>query len=610
MFLILSLAIFCLAAIDSYAATSTVTKTADTDDGVCDTDCSLREAVFAAAPGDTIVFSLLFNSPQTISLTAGQITINGDLTITGPGRSLLTVHGVLGEKGLGRLFITRSNNAISMSNMTLTGGCACGVGNTEGDDAWGGAISAGSVDLRLENMSFTYNRAYWRTANGTFWTGYGGAVLARNVTLINCEFYGNYSVVSGGAIYAGGVDVTDSQISQNAGGFVLYSYNGPINVHHSALSHNHSDGFSYEGGAIAGGDINVYNSIFSDNDWSIYGSSIHVENSTFINMDSDRNQGSTIEVVQGGVGVVQVSVIANHDGPGIWNQGTLSILNTAVTGNKTGIITKGGNLFVTNSTVSGNVRLFSNVNSGGIDCQPDHNGNGARVVMTNSTIADNEGAAGGGVYSCPNCSLTLQNSIVADNTSSQGVPDISGAVISRGSNLIGNTTGSSGWIAGDLLNANALLAPLGNNGGSTFTHALLPGSPAINAGNNSLAIDPLTMLPLTQDQRGRSRFVGGRMPTVDIGAYEASYSPSPVTVSGRITTYSGRGIERTRIRIDDGQGNVFYTQTNPFGYYRLINLIPGTTYTITITNKLYLFTSPQFFTADEDRDDLNFITGF
>ncbi len=96
---------------------------------------------------------------------------------------------------------------------------------------------------------------------------------------------------------------------------------------------------------------------------------------------------------------------------------------------------------------------------------------------------------------------------------------------------------------------------------------------------------------------------------VDIGAYEASYSSSPVNVSGRITTYSGRGIERTRIRIDDGQGNVFYTQTNPFGYYRLNNLIPGMTYTITVTHKLYLFTSPQFFTADQNRDDLNFMTG-
>jgi hypothetical protein len=115
------------------------------------------------------------------------------------------------------------------------------------------------------------------------------------------------------------------------------------------------------------------------------------------------------------------------------------------------------------------------------------------------------------------------------------------------------------------------------------------------------------MLPLEHDQRRRDRIVGGR---VDIGAYEASYSSSPITVSGRIASYSGRGIERTRIKIDDGRGNVLYAQTNPFGYYRFNYLTPGTTYSITITHKLYLFSSPQFFTADQNRDDLNFITGF
>jgi hypothetical protein len=263
-------------------------------------------------------------------------------------------------------------------------------------------------------------------------------------------------------------------------------------------------------------------------------------------------------------------------------------------------------LFVTNSTISGNTAGGVPGAGGGIYDQT----GGGHIFIVNSTIANNTSVgAGGGVRIEPNGEGTFSNTIVAGNNSNGTLEeDASGIVMSNGTNLIGSTSGSSGWIASDLLNVNPLLAPLGNNGGSTFTHALLPGSPAVNAGNNSLAIDPLTMLPLMQDQRGRSRFVGGKNPTVDIGAYEASYSPSPVRVSGRITTYSGRGVERTRIKIDDGRGNVFYSQTNPFGYYRFKNLIPGTTYTITITNKLYLFTSPQFFTADQNRDDLNFIT--
>src|SRR5438128_2062441 len=87
-------------ALGTFAATLTVTKVEDTNDGVCDADCSLREAVSAAASGDTVVFSSLFNSPQTITLILGQIPIDKNLTITGTGQDLVTVSGNMA----GRLF--------------------------------------------------------------------------------------------------------------------------------------------------------------------------------------------------------------------------------------------------------------------------------------------------------------------------------------------------------------------------------------------------------------------------------------------------------------------------------------------------------------------------
>ena len=85
------------------------------------------------------------------------------------------------------------------------------------------------------------------------------------------------------------------------------------------------------------------------------------------------------------------------------------------------------------------------------------------------------------------------------------------------SNLIGTTA--------DPLNP--MLGPLANNGGPTQTMALLPGSPAINAGSNALAVDA-NGNPLTTDQRGAGfpRIVGG---TVDIGAYE--FTPLSQTIS-------------------------------------------------------------------------------
>src|SRR5687768_4590912 len=83
----------------SFAATFTVTKIADTNDGTCDADCSLREAVGAAgatADNDVIEFSsTVFGTVQTITLSGTDIIINGNgtLLIDGPGANLLTISG-------------------------------------------------------------------------------------------------------------------------------------------------------------------------------------------------------------------------------------------------------------------------------------------------------------------------------------------------------------------------------------------------------------------------------------------------------------------------------------------------------------------------------------
>ena len=117
---------------------------------------------------------------------------------------------------------------------------------------------------------------------------------------------------------------------------------------------------------------------------------------------------------------------------------------------------------------------------------------------------------------------TLGNTIVAGNTGqTTHVPRCQQRRLcwSQGSNLIGEIDGSSGWVGSDLTGTvatplNAMLAPLANNGGPTQTMALLPGSLAIDAGNNAL-------IPggVTTDQRGTGnpRIVNG---SVDIGAFE------------------------------------------------------------------------------------------
>ncbi len=150
---------------------------------------------------------------------------------------------------------------------------------------------------------------------------------------------------------------------------------------------------------------------------------------------------------------------------------------------------------------------------------------------TGGTDSPNPGGAGGnaqggGIYN-QNKSLALTNCIVSGDAANGGPasgggfgnpagpagvgsgPDLSGAFASQGHNLIGATAGSSGWVSSDLTGANPMLASLGNYGGPTETMALLPGSPAIDAGMSG------TGIPLT-DQRGMSR-VGA----TDIGAFES-----------------------------------------------------------------------------------------
>ncbi|HEX8999259.1 MAG TPA: choice-of-anchor Q domain-containing protein, partial [Blastocatellia bacterium] len=196
---------------------------------------------------------------------------------------------------------------------------------------------------------------------------------------------------------------------------------------------------------------------------------------------------------------------------------TLNVINSTVSNNTSnapgasgGGIDSPGTLTVTNSTITGNTKNNGSNNGGGIYT----NGN---ATITNSTITNNTtvGANGAGGLRSSGV-VTVRNSIIAANTSNTTVPDVFGSFATTGGgfNLIGNVGTATGFNqAGDQTGTgasplNPLLASLGSYGGPTSTHALLPGSPAINAGT-------ATGAP-SSDQRGIAR-VGN----VDIGAFES-----------------------------------------------------------------------------------------
>jgi hypothetical protein len=122
------------------------------------------------------------------------------------------------------------------------------------------------------------------------------------------------------------------------------------------------------------------------------------------------------------------------------------------------------------------------------------------------------------------CSSDLESDspsdLSTDNPSFADVNELSS------NNLIGDRNsagGLSNGINGNIVGTGAtnVLRPLADNGGSTATHALLPGSLATNAGNPAFALDS-EGLPLATDQRGFPRFA---FATNDIGAFEVSENP-------------------------------------------------------------------------------------
>jgi CSLREA domain-containing protein len=203
-----------------------------------------------------------------------------------------------------------------------------------------------------------------------------------------------------------------------------------------------------------------------------------------------------------------------QSGAGIRNEGNVNLSNATLTGNEStasfggGIAnTSTGTLVLTNVTISGN---RAENDSGGLDQGPGGQANLNNVTITGNT-ADTNGNGGGGGGVVAKGTVNLRSTIIAGNNdiSEPGVgasPNCIGSPISQGNNLIADRTGCAfAPRGGDLTNVKPLLGPLANNGGSTFTHALLAGSPAINAGGRGVT---------PADQRGVPR----RAP--DIGAYE------------------------------------------------------------------------------------------
>lgn len=276
-------------------------------------------------------------------------------------------------------------------------------------------------------------------------------------------------------------------------------------------------------------------------------------------------------IFNAGVLAMSMSVVdANHvtdnysDGGGIANIGTVTLDHGSITNNTANNSESsgtGGGIYninygetvslmtITNSTIANNT---AQVEAGGID-------NLGSMVMVNSTVTGNTATRGGGIYQNSGLTLNLanvtiagnhatendsdsggiyvqngtvnwKNTIIATNTDGDGSGNCSGVLVSQDYNLMTETTGCvlQGTQDHDLIGLTEAEAKLGlpaNNGGTTMTIALLPGSLGIDRGNPAGCTD-FTNTAITTDQRDSVRPVDGdgqNGAQCDIGAFE--YKP-------------------------------------------------------------------------------------
>ena len=315
------------------------------------------------------------------------------------------------------------------------------------------------------------------------------------------------------------------------------------------------------------------------------------------------NHASTVfHITHGGINArVDGLTIRNGLGDGIINRGTLTVSNSIITQNGASGISGNGSITVINSTISGNAHSGINADAG---CYfPPYlsvsnstiSGNGGIGVgnidgtaeIANSTIVGNRG----GIVSADDChgdggTTKLWNTLVAGNMLSPPGPyglfgtDIFGKGIAVAShNLIGDANYSGGiqnGVNGNIVGVSPLLGPLRNNGGPTMTHALLPGSPAINAGDNCVLTENgcgIGNPALPTDQRGLPR--NG---TVDIGAFERQ--PNEPSTSAPFD-YDGDGKSDYSVyRPADATWHLAYSgdgtyHVRPFGFPGQIWIVPA-----------------------------------
>jgi hypothetical protein len=420
---------------------------------------SLRQALADANDRDIVDFDPSLNG-QHITLTSSGLVIDKNITISGPGPGFLSVSS---GATLASIFHVMPGHTVIIGGLTIGG---------NGPYVFeGGGIFNESATLTVSNCTVVANQVEYE-GGGIFNGASGGTprlLLLNSTVTVNSasnESPPDVGGVGGGIFDEGGfVEIINSTISDNFGlsacGGVC---GGTITVTNSTITANRA----------GGGKFNIPGSV-----GGISGDTVTISNSTV------SYNGASGDAVNGpGVG------------GGIYCGGTMTITNSTVSGNQAGagVFQNGPGL------------------GGGIYC-------GGTLTIENSTLSNNSATTqGGGIYN--GGSVGIGNTILnTAGASGANIFNNGGTITSAGYNLSNDDGGGYLNGPGDQIDTDPLLGPLRNNGGPTFTHELLSGSPAIDAGA------PNFIPPPFYDQRGPD-FYRIRNDRIDIGSFEVQQGPA------------------------------------------------------------------------------------
>jgi len=528
------------------AATFTVSKIADTNDGTCDSDCSFREAVAASnlsAVDDAIVFNAaIFSTPQTITLISGEIVVtsSGALTVVGPGSNKLTVSG----NNASRIISNGTGAVTSISGITLTGGNGVGAANT----GRGGAIYNFGGTLTLINLVITGNAA----ANGGGLNNAGTATL----NIINSTVSNNTATGSGGGMqnFSGNfVNVTNSTFSGNTSSSTLVGgggmqANGTLTFTNVTFSGNTAAGGDGGGLVYNGQGLNMTNVTITGNN-ATGGGSGGLHKSTSLLNANIRNT-----IIAGNTGS------ASPDAFGAFNSQGTNLIGTV--GTSTGWIA---------TDLLNQPALLGPLGSYG------------GLSRTHPLLAGSP-AINAGQNCVRNLSCTASNPPIAV-TFDQRYEPRSDATVDIGAYEVGsdhpailpnaglnqpynhviaaNNSGFTHIVTGQL--------PPGITLTSNATQAFLSGTPTVPG----TYIFTITVSNTATPSQSRTQI------------YMLTVSPNPENAVIRLQFTENQGplLGKTIATLTDAQGNSRTSVVSPFGYVTFDNVPTGGVYTIVVSNK-------------------------